>query len=588
LEENRRQNQAGGAKGRIAWWVADAPENLEGRFKRYEALVKVTSDKRFTEDSSKDTGDALSEKRKERDELKAALVKDLERAFLGGTILYGGQEIAVAGSADLKEPIRAALEVIIPNVYPRFGVADRAFDFAKQLKTLLNPSTTDIHKGAPELDLFDTQGNLQRESALVAQILEVLSDLEDEGAVPEGGRLLDAKDEKGFKGFLRSPFGWPDELVRLVLAACFRAGAIYVEKQTASGPSPLYDYKGSDELFSKITAFKKSIFRVSETSLTVEQIKRASKALISMGVNSTPESGNAIATAVRDLGVVLRVRLEDAKSRHQQGLPVPDGVLKAEAALLEPTTAKDPTTTVTSFLAKESEWTALHHGFQALRTFLDAKRHTDYEASRGLIALADNHPIPDARAEHANFARAKSDMEAIASNRTVIARWSDYRSAFDAAFIAYRDAYVQAYDTVRRATEDQVAKIKVSAAYQSAPPAERDSVIDKVFGVGKVCHYAPVLLSAVGTLLEAAGKRSLSSLDQALVALPAYRDQVEAELQALVLPPPAPGERVFEWRPVTTLAGQRFKTEDEVDQALEKVAADLKVQIRDGFTVVVK
>ena len=158
--------------------------------------------------------------------------------------------------------------------------------------------------------------------------------------------------------------------VRLVLAACFRAGAIYIEKQTASGPSPLYDYKGADELFSKITTFKKSTFRVAETSLTVDQIKRASKALIAMGVNGTPESGNAIASAVRDLGIVLKVKLEDAKSRHQQGLPIPDGVLNAEGALTEPTTAKDPTTVVTSFLAKENEWKALHKGLDTLRTFL--------------------------------------------------------------------------------------------------------------------------------------------------------------------------------------------------------------------------
>ncbi len=111
----------------------------------------------------------------------------------------------------------------------------------------------------------------------------MLRDLEDEGLDPSGAELLDVKDRKGFKGFCRPPFAWPDELVRLLLAACFRAGTIYLERQSGAEPAPIYDYKGSDEHFSKINTFKKVVFRVAETSLSVEQIKQANKALIALG-----------------------------------------------------------------------------------------------------------------------------------------------------------------------------------------------------------------------------------------------------------------------------------------------------------------
>ena len=175
----RKAGSSGGwPRRRIRW---------KGDLDAMKALVKVTSDKRFTEDSSADTQDALSEKRKERDELRTALVKDLEyRSFLGGILLYGGQEIGLDGLTDLKDPIRTALQVLIPNIFPKFAIADHPYDFAKQLKALLNPATADLHKIAPLLGFFDTQGNLQRESPLVAQTLEVLSDLEDQGIVPEG------------------------------------------------------------------------------------------------------------------------------------------------------------------------------------------------------------------------------------------------------------------------------------------------------------------------------------------------------------------------------------------------------------------
>ena len=588
LEEVRRQNQAGGPKGKTVWWVADAPDTLESRFKRYEALVKVTSDKRFTEDSSSDTQDALSEKRKERDELKSALVRDLERAFLTGTLFFGGQEISLEGISDLKDPIKSALSSVIPNAYPRFSVADQPFEFAKYLKALLSPTTSDLHKVAPDLSLFDTQGSLQREAALVAQMLEVLTDLRDEDADADGARLLDAKDNKGFKGFSRAPFGWPDELVRLLLAACFRSGAVYIEQQSPVGPTAIYDYKGTDDIFSKITSFKKVTFRVAETSLSVDQIKRASKALIAMGVSGTPESGNAIASAVRSLGLTLKSRIDDARIRSQQGLPIPDTILSAESALTEPATAKDPTAVVTAFLSKEDVWKTLFQSIEALRHFLDANRHRDFDLSRRLLSLAADHPLPDDHPKRAAFEEAERDLTAITAEKSVVDRWSDYRSAFDAAFAVYRDAFVQSYDEVRKAADNALAAVHDSDAFRKAPVDQREAVVAKLFGPGRACHYPQLTLSSVETLLDAAGKRSLTTLEQALVALPAYRLQVESELTALVQPPPPPGEKVFEWRPGSVLVGKRFATEADVDSTLDSLSTELKARVRDGFTVVVR
>jgi hypothetical protein len=362
IDEIRQQNQIAGTKGRRVCWAAATPENLETRFKRYEALVKVTSDKRFIEDSSADTQDALSEKRKERDDLRTALVKDMEKAFLAGTLFYGGQEQELDGVTDFKEPVQTALNAIIPNIYTNFGVGDRTSDFARQLKAILNPATSTLHSVAPELDLFDTQGSLQQQSALVSQVLEVISDLEDEDVDPAGSILLEAPDRKGFRGFERPPFGWSSELVRLVLAACFRAGAIYIERPTPSGPSPIYDYKDSYDLFAKINTFKHVTFRVAETRLSVDQIKRANRELIAMGVTGTPESGNAIAAAVQKLGETLKAGIQEAKAHAGRGLPIRDAVLNGAAALAEPTTAKDPTKVVTAFLSHAEEWKSVKGG----------------------------------------------------------------------------------------------------------------------------------------------------------------------------------------------------------------------------------
>ena len=595
IDEIRRSNQAGGATGRTVWWVSSTPDYLEARCKRYEALVKVTGDRRFTEDSSAETQDALSEKRKERDELRRGLSDDLEGAFRSGTLYYGGQEIQLDGAPDLKGPLTAALTSIIPNLYPRFGLADRGFDFAKDLKALLNPSTSTLHTVAAGLDLFDTQGTLQRESGLVSQVLEVLGDLEDEGIDPTGSLLIDARDSSGFKGFERPPFGWPGEIVRLVLAACFRAGAISLERQTSTGPSPIWEYAGRTDDFAKVTVFKKTTFRVAETSLSVEQIRQASQALIALGVTGTPESGNAIAAALRELGAKLQAGVEDARRRSQQGLPAHDVLLSSEAALREPTTAKDPTAAVVAFLAVADTWKDLDERLRALQRFLEANRHHEFIVSRRLLELIANHPPPETHPNATVIAEAGEDMDAIVRDKAVVERWSDYRSAVDGASRAYRDIYRQAHDRIRQEVDEAVAAIRDGEAYAQAPGEERDRVVDAVFGPGRVCHYPLVDVGSAAQLIEAAGRRSLTALDQARVALPGYRAQVEAELRQLATPPPEPDEKVFEWRPPEDLTGRRFATEQEVDEAfarevkrLQRSADDLKARIREGFTVVVK
>jgi hypothetical protein len=262
-------------------------------------------------------------------------------------------------------------------------------------------------------------------------------------------------------------------------------------------------------------------------------------------------------------------------------------MLRAEDALTEPTTAKDPTAAVLAFLAVEKQWKALHEGLAILHTFLDANRQHDYEASRRLIELSEHHPPPDTHATAATLAQALRDMNAIRADKAVIARWADYRTAFDQAFAAYREVYQDAYERVRSEAERTLADIEASSVYLEAPANHRDEVVSKFFAPSRVSYYPAISLSTVQSLLDAANHHSLTALDQALVALPVYRTQIEAQLPQLTAPPASQDEKVYEWRP-TSLFGQRFATEQDVDQALESIGDEIKTHIRAGFTVVIK
>ncbi len=588
VEEIKSQNQSAGPNGRKAWWVASVPEKLELRLKRYQSLLNITSDKRFTDDPSKDTADALSEKRKERDDLARTLAGDLKSAFLQGTLYYGGKVVDLETAKDMAGEIQSALSQQIPNIYPRFALADKPVDFAKQIKAVLNPAQTALHTVAPELYLFDTQGSLNKESALVATTLEVIKDLEDEGTNPTGEALLDSGDSKGFKGFARAPFGWPSEIVRLVLAGCFRAGAIYLERQTTAGPTPLYDYKEALDDFVKIKTFEKTTFRLAESNLTLEQIKQASKELIAMGVTGTPESGNALAGAIRQLGTKLQEGARDAQLRAEAGLPLGDEILKCDEALKNPTTLKDPTKSALAFLKVAAQWRALKAGLDGLRTFLEANRHKDFETSRQLVTLVQNHPLANDTPDKAALDQSLADLGAIIANKTVVGRWNDYRAAVDKINEVYRDAYRGSYQALQKAVTETVTAIRAGNAYAAAPAEQRDAVVNATFGTSGPCHYPDITLTSTSALITAATKTSLPSLGQSLKALPAYRAEVEGALRGLKTPPRKSDQKVYTWNAAAALAGLHFASDAEVDAALEEIAKELKARIKEGFTIQVK
>ena len=277
-----------------------------------------------------------------------------------------------------------------------------------------------------------------------------------------------------------------------------------------------------------------------------------------MGVTGTPESGNALAAAVRKLGETLKAGLQEAENQAKMGLPIAATVLQAGTVLDEPITAKDPTRAVTAFLGHVESWKMLHQALQALRTFLEANRHREFDTSRRLVDLAAHHPVPADHPTRETPCPGSAGHGRHYRREAVIERWSDYRAAYETARDAYRDAYRNAYETVQREVEATVQAIKNGSAYQAAPVDHRDAVVDKIFGAGGPCSYPEVGLGSAAALLTAAAKHSLTALSQARMALPGYHSQVEAMLRDLVVPPPSPGEKIWEWRPARSAGRPAF------------------------------
>lgn len=584
--EIERENKARGAKGRALSWIASTPETLEARLKRYEGLRKVIEDERFSKDTAKSTQDALGEKRKELAALEESLARELERSFREGRVYVGGDEHELDGSRDLKTVLQESGKTLIGNLYTRFSDADKAFDF-RSVSRILNPAEKKLHEVEADLDLFDSQGMLQRERPLLATVLEALKDFEDANKPTDGSSLLTF--------FSKIPFGWPSEIVRLTLAAALRGGAVYLEIPTTQGTRELFDYteSGTADLITKVNTFKGVTFRIAQSGLSVQELKAAAKLLVRLGITDVPEAGNVIAGRIRDAGTRLIESAERARTFAGFGLPLAERYQSAEALCKKATTAKDPTGVVKDFLARGEDWVGLHKFATELSAFIADGREKIFDLSRRFLDLCQRQPVPADSSESSEIQKASEDAQVVVRERTILEKWTTYRDAYHRALAGYRTAYLRTH----RAVADAVAGLRddliAGEHYRNAPKAKRDTTIDAYFGATGPLHLSTADASTAEDLLNASARHSLSALRGILVGLSGWRSAIEADLLKLSgaeEPPRPPTEKSYEWRPLAELGGKSFapSAAKELERQLDQVKERLKQKLADGFTVIVK
>jgi hypothetical protein len=586
--EIERDNKAHGTKGRTVHWIAHTPENLEARLKRLEALRKVTEDERFTKDTAKATQDALAEKRKELGDLEESLAIALDEAFQKGRVYASGDEHELDGARDMKTVLQDVGKTLVGYLYTRFVEVDKRYDF-KSVGKILNPAEKKLHHIEAELNLFDSQGMLQRERAPLSTLLEAIKDLEDENKATDGASLIAL--------FRKIPFGWPDEVVRLLLAAAFRGGALYLELPSAQGTREVYDYtdSGTADLFTKVNTFKGVTFRIAQTGLSVDELKSAVKLLARMGVTDVPEAGNAIAARVRELGTRLLAAADRAQTYAGFGLPLRDVYKGADGVCKKATTVKDPTAAVKDFIARGEEWVLLFKFARDLEAFLADKRDKSFELARRVFDLCEKQPVPADRPEASELKKALEDAEAVIRDRSILEKWTSFRDAYHRVLDRYRTAYEHVYAGVAEETMVLRRGIVGGDAYRQAPESKRDAVLERYFGTGGPLHLPKVDVGTPEDLLASSARHSLTSLQGILVGLPGWRSAIEAELLQLrrpekEAPPPPPPDRTYEWRPLAELGGRRFGPDQvgELERELDQTKDKLKRKLAEGFTVVVK
>jgi hypothetical protein len=250
----------------------------------------------------------LQAEHSQRDRLNAQLLSSLEKNLETGVGFFRGlrSEAGDLGK-DLPAMIRALAEKAIPELYPKLEMGSREVDGGEAEEFLKQANLSNLpalfHGGDKGLGLVTKEGGRFVPNVKAETPQEILTYLKREHSY--GEKVTGAKITEEFGGL---GYGWSSDVVRLVLAVLFRAGAIEVTHQARRYRN--YQEPQARVPFTTTPAFRAASFSPRE-SIDLKTLSKAVQELEAMLGREVDVEESAIAEEFQKL----------ARSEREQALP---------------------------------------------------------------------------------------------------------------------------------------------------------------------------------------------------------------------------------------------------------------------------
>jgi hypothetical protein len=421
----------------VYWIAAESPE-LVAHLQRAIRLDTVLGEWRTKQAKTEEEREILREKETELHALENKIQTALRVALTNGTLVWNGRAEELDGRTTTLNPIfNRALSQVVPHVYPKFELA-AVKPNEKDIEAVLTVMPEALESVGATLNLFDAQGHLNQHSAVVAEVRRALEQRVRRGQETDGKSL-----ENHFTG---GDYGWHPVIVRLTLAALFRAGMVSVQADNVHYHDP--SVPGAQACFTHVRRFRRAVFFYEqEEAVTPAQLRRAQEELkVIFDAPQREETANVLAEQIMnqmetwyDHADRLMMQLQGA------GYPIPSVIQKSRDLYQAISSHQhNPGKVVKQFLAHLDEIRAWHAEAQVLYRFvLQEKRLPRYTQARQLLNAV-------AQAESTPGTELLYDEEA-ARWRTQLQTWVETGTVHHhtEAFIEYlnllRDRYQEVY-----------------------------------------------------------------------------------------------------------------------------------------------
>lgn len=577
MEETRAESRQDSHRNDLYWVFALTQEidalvanlfasrEMNKKYSQLQAQNKITNEEAA----------CLSSEKQEASRIQSRLVEKIGLAMETGCGLsHGASKDGSTLGKSFAEMIKKFLDACVPDLYPKLEMGARALKGNEAEEILkaanLNGLSQVFYGGTQGLNLVIKDGAKYVPNINADIAREVLDYVNREFSYGNKETRTGKHLETHFGGL---GYGWDTDMLRLVLAVLFRAGAIEV----TSGGQRFDSYQDarSRTPFVNNPAFRNALF----TPARMIDLKSLTKAVEAyeelVGTTIEVEKG-AIATAfkkwtITEIQGILPVEAE-AKAND---LPVIDWIAGYRESLniIIDGSAED------CVLLLVGEGATLKESRDTMQKIRAATTDNNLEllnnarnVSSGVWPVLESHGLDGVLSEHAHQLR-----EALASQDfyTVL---DDLHSHLKPLSKAYVELYTELHANRAKAYQDVVESVAAKPEWALLSGEAQVALIGPLRS--RACAELD-LPTHGGTCRQCAA--TVSQMESDLAALDGLKTQALVRLQELT----APKEKVERVK-LAAFFGNGMESEEEIDKAIEQLKAHLLKLIAEGIRIVLE
>lgn len=577
LDETREESRQPAHQNDLYWVFALTPEidTLVANLFASREMVKKYSQLQAQNKITNEEAACLSSEKQEVSRLLLRLVEKVGLAVETGSGLFRG--VSKDGSTlgkGLPEIIKKFLDAFVPDLYPKLEMGARALKGNEAEEVLkaanLNGLSQVFYSGAQGLNLVIKDGAkyIPNISADIAR--EVLDYLNREFSYGNKETRTGKHLETHFGGL---GYGWDTDMLRLVLAVLFRAGAIEV----TSGGQRFDSYQDarSRTPFVNNPAFRNALFTPARM-IDLKTLTQAVEAYEDLVGTTVEVEKGAIAAALkkwaaREMQDILPVEAE-AKAN---GLPVLDWISEYRTSLqaIVDSAAEDCIRILVGEGATLKESCSTMQKIRAATTDknLELLKNARQVSSR-VWPVLESHGMDGVLSEHAHQLR-----EALASADfyTVL---DDLRAHLKPLSKAYAELYIELHTNRTQAYQNAVEAV---AARSEWTQLSREAQVALIGSLSSRACAELDLVAYGGTCRQC--NATVSQMESDLAALDGLKTQALVRLQELT----APKEKVERVK-LAVFFGNGLESEEEIEKAVEQIRTHLLKLMAEGVKIIVE